>query len=255
MTTSPVQSHYASSSSGYAQPASAEYAYVHAPPAQQIGTSAAASLQDQAYGYSSQQYGTRMSSAQHHSPPVERNNGGSPHSSSPQTHSMSSRLAISHISDPRAIPAQGAYPPMSTPSPDSSVGSHHNHHASAPHSPNYTYRDDGHSRNGSLSYGSTSIDIQGTYQSSNHYGHGGYVSSQSAAPRYDSPPPTLAPIQNERVMRGMQGVSLPDMGAISPMHYGSHGNMGNGYSYHPSSYNTSWKPEIGIRRSGTASYV
>ncbi|KAH7921083.1 hypothetical protein BV22DRAFT_979189, partial [Leucogyrophana mollusca] len=122
---------------------------------------------------------------------------------------VSSRLSISHISHPQSYPNHYA----GAPSPDSnhSISSHSQ--ASGPPTPSYAaYRDDSHdsapyqSNQTILEPVADQSNMSGGYMSSqNHLVHGTYshtLMTHQSLPRYDSPPPILAPIQDERVVRG-----------------------------------------------------
>ncbi|KAI6043728.1 hypothetical protein EDC04DRAFT_640526 [Pisolithus marmoratus] len=186
--------------------------------------------------------------------------------SSTHVPSHSSRLSISHLSHPQSYPVH-----YSTPSPDSShsVSVSPHSQASEPSTPNYSaYRNEGgHDTaatsypsldgmsNGYISGSSTHIAIQPSYHTTHH----SMGMPQHNLPRYDSPPPILAPIQDERVVRGdmgrlashVQASSLSTSTTLGTSAYGmthhphAHSSLG-GYSYHasPLSMGQGWKSEL-----------
>ncbi|KAF9226949.1 hypothetical protein BS17DRAFT_669736, partial [Gyrodon lividus] len=169
---------------------------------------------------------------------------------------VSSRLSISHISHPQSYPNH--YQTVSSPSPDSAHSVSPHSQASGPSTPNYPgFRDDGHD-------GTSYQPIEpvpdhsglanGYMSSQNHLVHATYNHSmmpQQNMPRYDSPPPILAPIQDERVIRGdirVSHVQLSPVSSIPPTPLSSsfmHSSM-HSYPYHTPHISLNqggWKPD------------
>lgn len=261
---SPLQTHFADSPPSFSESAhSSGYGY-HAP-----GT--APSVQDHNNYQYSQSYDEKPSTARLHSA-LHQSSMDSIHDHSPpsSTHvpSHSSRLSISHLSHPQSYPVH-----YSTPSPDSShsVSVSPHSQASEPSTPSYpTYRNEGshdttatsyhslddHMSNGYISGSSAHIGVQPSFHTSQH----SMGIPQQNLPRYDSPPPTLAPIQNERIVRGDMGrlaphVQVPSLStstslgpsayAMTHHHSHTHSSIG-GYPYHasPLSMGHGWKSEL-----------
>ncbi|KIJ69693.1 hypothetical protein HYDPIDRAFT_50946, partial [Hydnomerulius pinastri MD-312] len=148
---------------------------------------------------------------------------------------VSSRLSISHISHPQSYPNH--YHAVSTPSPDSAHSGH-----------------DGTSYQSIEPVPDHSGLTNGYMSSQTHLVHGAYnhpMMTQQTLPRYDSPPPILAPIQDERVIRGdirvshVQHSPVPSMPPTSlPSSY-MHSSM-HSYPYHAphiSLNQAGWKPD------------
>ncbi|EGO02338.1 hypothetical protein SERLA73DRAFT_178226 [Serpula lacrymans var. lacrymans S7.3] len=191
---------------------------------------------------------------------------------------MSSRLSISHISHPHPFPNQ-YQPTGGPPSPDSahSVSSHSQ--TSGPTTPNYTpYRDDHHDSTAFQNNGSIlepmpdQSGLSGGYFNSHpHIISGTYNQSismpqQGMNARYDSPPPILAPIQDERVIRGdprvshMHHSSVPNLSSpqSNMSSYMSHSHIPNSYPYHSphlSLGQTNWRSDGGLRVKSSTSFV
>ncbi|KAL4076470.1 hypothetical protein J3A83DRAFT_4090058 [Scleroderma citrinum] len=191
-----------------------------------------------------------MDSIHDHSPP-----------SSAHVSSLSSRLSISHLSHPQSYPVH-----YNSPSPDSShsVSVSPHSQASEPSTPNYsTYRDDGSHNTIGTSY--PSLDdhpaLSNGYIHHTHthpHAHPSMGMPQHSLPRYDSPPPILAPIQDERVVRGdmsrLAHVQVPSLPSGSTLggsafalhHHHSHAHSPiGGYPYHapPLSVGQGWKSD------------
>lgn len=174
--------------------------------------------------------------------------------SSPSTTHASSRHSISHISHPQSsYPHQSqhsahGHSSASPPSP-SSVSSH----ASGPATPSYpVYADDAQAYHNSglvLEHGPDQPALAGGHISAQgHLVHPSY--SPTLPVRFDSPPPILAPIQDERVRgggeRGQQ--QLQSSGQGSPyLHHPQ--PIGSDYQYHPSLglSHGAWKTDSGMR--------
>ncbi|KAG6333282.1 hypothetical protein ID866_5809 [Astraeus odoratus] len=258
---SPLQTHFSDSPSNYSEPShSNNYGY-HT-------SSAAAAVQDHPYQYS-QSYEEKPSSARLqsalHQSSIDSIHDHSPPSSA-HVPSLSSRLSISHISHPQSYPTH-----YSSPSPDSShsVSVSPHSQASEPSTPNYSaYRDDGgHDTTGTsypplddhagLSNGYTHLGVPGSTSAYSHHPHTvphpGMGIHQQSLPRDDSLPPILAPIQDERVVRGDIGrltshVQVPSLhsGSAYTLHrHHHHQSPINGYSYHapPLTVGPTWKSE------------
>ncbi|KAG2055006.1 hypothetical protein BDR06DRAFT_911880 [Suillus hirtellus] len=264
---SPIQSHYGDNTPSYDESSQANYGYVSAGVSQ---TSSGHAVHDHSYDYS-QAYGekpsmSRIHSSSLHQSPMENVHDGSPQSSA-HLSSVSSRLSISHISHPHSYPTQ--YQAVSTPSPESP-------HSVSPHSqistPNYSaYRDDSHEvasyQNGSgiLDPVSDHSNISSSYMNTqNNVVHGSYghslMSHHSSIPRYDSPPPVLAPIQDERVLRG--DIRIPQMHhSITPpasLSYIHHSQVPSSYPYHAPHVGlgqSAWKADNVLRARPSTGYV
>ena len=164
-----------------------------------------------------------------------------PHDS-PNPTPISSRHSISHISHPQSYPQN-----HSSSTEPASPASSHSHH-SGPTTPSYVYHDDGHGyhhsngivndqsslSNGHLPHHQTSYHPSSVSVHSHH--------------RFDSPPPTLAPIQEHRYNR-RDDRHTDSHSSGSYLHHNTH-SMSNDFHYHPSmalGHNT-WKSESGIRK-------
>jgi zinc finger protein CreA/MIG len=194
---------------------------------------------------------------------MENIHDGSPQSSA-HLSSVSSRLSISHISHPHSYPTH--YQAVSTPSPESP-------HSVSPHSqistPNYSaYRDDSHEvasyQNGSGILDPVSDHSSNYMNTQNNVVHGSYshtlMSHHSSIPRYDSPPPVLAPIQDERVLRG--DIRIPQMHhSITPpasLSYMHHSQVQSSYPYHAPHVGLgqgAWKADNALRARPSTGYV
>lgn len=261
---SPIQSHYNDSAPTYDEPSQANYGYVTASVSQPSGAHA---VHDHSYDYS-QAYAEKSSMSRIHSSSLHQSSMDSIHDGSPQSSahlsSVSSRLSISHISHPHSYPAH--YQTVNTPSPDSP-------HSVSPHSqlstPSYsTYRDDPHDV---APYGSGLLDSVPDHSNNymntqNNVVHGSYNNTlmphHSSIPRYDSPPPVLAPIQDERVLRG--DIRIPQMHhSITPplgnsLSYIHHSQVQNSYPYHAPHVGlgqSAWKTDSALRARPSTGYV
>jgi zinc finger protein CreA/MIG len=158
----------------------------------------------------------------------------------------SNRHSISHISPqpyPHSQPSSAGPP---SPASSHSVSSQ----TSGPPTPSYVYHDDAHAYH----HGSGMVSEPGI--GNGHINsHGGLVHQsyspavvQSLHSRFDSPPPTLPPIQDERYIRREDSHS----GSHSHSSYLHHSqSLSNDYQYHhPISLgHGGWKPENGLRKS------
>ena len=246
---SPLPSHYSDSPPTYTESSHHSYGYVspssHAPP-----TSAVDHSYDYSYNeksplprlQSSALHHASMDSIHDHSPPT-----------SAQLSSVSSRLSISHISHPQSYPNH--YHAVSSPSPDSvhSVSPHSQ--ASGPPTPNYSaYHDDRH--DGSAYHTIESVPdhsgmTNGYVSPQSHILHGSYSHSiiQQGLPRYESPPPILAPIQDERVIRGDVRISHVQPSPVSSIPPTPLSSSYLHYPYHAPhmSLNQTWKHDVLLR--------
>ena len=251
----PMASHYDSPT--YTESSQhSSYGYVssssHAP---------ATSAVDQSYDYSYSEksplprlqpsvlHHASMDSIHDHSPP-----------SSAHLSSVSSRLSISHISHPQSYPSH--YHAVSSPSPDSCHSVSPHSQASGPPTPNYSaYQDDRH--DGATYHTIESVSdhsglTNGYVSSQTHIIHGSFNHSmipQQNLPRYDSPPPILAPIQDERVIRGDIRVSHVQHSPVSsipatPLSSSYIHSSIHSYPYHTphlSLNQTTWKHDALLR--------
>ncbi|KIK34490.1 hypothetical protein CY34DRAFT_97907 [Suillus luteus UH-Slu-Lm8-n1] len=98
----------------------------------------------------------------------------------------------------------------------------------------------------------------------NNVVHGSYghtlMSHHSSIPRYDSPPPVLAPIQDERVLRG--DIRIPQMHhSITPpasLSYMHHSQVQSSYPYHAPHVGLgqgAWKADNALRARPSTGYV
>lgn len=233
---SPMPSHYSDSPPTYAESSQhSSYGYV-SPSSHASGTSAV----DQSFDYT---YGEKsplprlQSSALHHAS-MDNIHDHSPPSSA-HLSSVSSRLSISHISHPQSYPTH--YHAVSSPSPDSGHSMSPHSQASGPPTPNYSaYHDDRH--DGATYHTIESVPdhsglTDGYVSSQSHIIHGNYNHSMVPQQRYASPPPILAPIQDERVIRGDIRVSHVQHSPVSsipvtPLSSSYMHSSIHNYSYH-----------------------
>ncbi|EGO28072.1 hypothetical protein SERLADRAFT_462535 [Serpula lacrymans var. lacrymans S7.9] len=162
---------------------------------------------------------------------------------------MSSRLSISHISHPHPFPNQ-YQPTGGPPSPDSA---HSNNGSILEPMPDQSGLSGGY-------FNSHPHIISGTYNQSIS------MPQQGMNARYDSPPPILAPIQDERVIRGdprvshMHHSSVPNLSSpqSNMSSYMSHSHIPNSYPYHSphlSLGQTNWRSDGGLRVKSSTSFV
>lgn len=254
---SPMASHYSDSPPTYTESSQhSSYGYV-SPSSYASATSAV----DQSYDYSYNEKSPlpRLQSSALHHASMDNMHDHSPPSSA-HLSSVSSRLSISHISHPQSYPSH--YHAVSSPSPDSGHSVSPHSQASGPPTPNYSaYQDDRH--DGTAYHTIESVPdhsglTNGYVSSQSHIMHGNYNHSmipQQNLSRYDSPPPILAPIQDERVIRGDLRVSHIQHSPVSgipatslPNSY-MHSSI-HSYPYHapPISLNqTAWKHDALLR--------
>ena len=253
-------SHYRSGTTTYQEQAQgAGFTYVHTTPISH--SSNAASVHSNSFSYSNGHYDSSHSSHQSQSPPSPPSNHVS---------SITSRHSISHISHP-----QHRYPSNQTSDPPSPASSHSVSSQPGPTSPSYpVFHDDAHSyQNGSMimehppdqpNLGNGHISSQGTLV------HPSYSPtlplpshSHSLSSRFDSPPPTLAPIQNERVVRGeSHGRQSSGTTQISSHHSNSSymhhpQSLGSEYQYHQPMglSHGSWKADGPLRNKAVGTLV
>ncbi len=158
---------------------------------------------------------------------------------------ISSRHSISHINNPHYPPSQ--HPNDNPPSPAShSVSSHHSA-ASGPPTPPYSLSyDDGHS------YSHNSHEMltvhsgihNGHMGAQSHYLQNGYSSNAVGhVPRFASPPPTLAPIQDERYIRRQEPRHLQTHVSSPYIHQPQ--PLSTEYSYHHMSLgHGAWRGDV-----------
>lgn len=245
---SPLASHYSDSPPTYTESSQhPNYGYVS--PSSHAPTTSAV---DHSYNYSyseksslprlqSSTLHASMDNVHDHSPP-----------SSAHLSSVSSRLSISHISHPQSYPSH--YHSVGSPSPDSGHSVSPHSQASGPPTPNYSaYQDDRH--DGATYHAIDSVPdhsglTNGYVSSQSHIIHGSYnhtMIPQQSLPRYDSPPPILAPIQDERVVRGDIRVSHVQQPPVSSSYI--HPSI-HSYPYHAphlSLNQTPWKHDALLR--------
>jgi zinc-finger protein CreA/MIG len=165
-------------------------------------------------------------------------------SPNPSTHS--NRRSISHISPQPYSHSQPSSAGPPSPASSNSVSSQ----TSGPPTPSYVYHDDAHAYH----HGSNIVSESG--MGNGHLSsHGGILhSSYSPAVvhnhhgRFDSPPPILAPIQDERYIRRDDNHSSPH--SHSYVHHPQ--SLSNEYQYHHQPIGLGpggWKSESGIRKS------
>jgi len=204
------------------------------------------------YSYSASQYDDDHHSVHQQHLQDSHNNHGP---SSPTTHvsSISSRHSISHISHPNSHTQSYSHPHSSDPpSPSSSP-----HTGPTTPSSYSIFHDDTHyQQNGLIIDHTTSADQQQHSISSGHHlnsqgqlVHPAYsptlpllslppssssVTSHSLPERFSSPPPTLAPIQDERVMRGDSSLrsSVAFQGTHPQQHRHHHSHSATSYLHH-----------------------
>jgi zinc finger protein CreA/MIG len=162
------------------------------------------------------------------------------HSTSVTNHS--NRHSISHIS-PQPYPPN----PSSSTGPPSPASSHSvSSHPSGPPTPSYVYHDDAHAYHHSNGIMADPPSLTNGHISSHGQLYSPTMTVQNHH-RFDSPPPTLAPIQDERYIRR------------GDRHSGSHSHsylhhpqpISNDYQYHHHSIGLGhggWKPESGLRK-------
>lgn len=217
----------------------AGFTYVHTTP---TSSSTSSSASFSSYSNSHNNYNNlphiNTSSPVLHSQQVQ----DSPNPSS--THS--NRHSISHIS-----PQPYSHSQPSSTGPPSPASSHSvSSHTSGPPTPSYVYHDDAHAYHHSSGMVSESALGNGHISS-----HGGLV-HQSYPPavvqnhhRFDSPPPTLAPIQDERYIR--RDDSHSGSHSHSYLHHSQ--SLSSDYQYHPHQPiglgHGGWKSESGMRKS------
>jgi zinc finger protein CreA/MIG len=156
----------------------------------------------------------------------------------------SNRHSISHISPPSYPHSQSSSAGPPSPASSHSVSSH----TSGPPTPSYVYHEDAHA------YHHTNGMVSEPGIGNGHINsHGGLVHHsyspavvQSHHGRFDSPPPTLAPIQDERYIRREDSHSSHSYihhphSLSSDYQYHHHQPIGLGHG--------GWKPESGIRKS------
>jgi len=164
---------------------------------------------------------------------------------------LSSRHSISHISHPQSSYPQGSSSSTNPPSPSSShsVSSQ----TSGPPTPTYPgFHDEGRSYHGGVMNNGMSNNHLG--QHSNMVPHGYSSNHVQDNARFDSPPPTLAPIQDERFIRRDDHHSSSH--STSP--YIHHPQpISNDYGYHQSLAlgHGAWKTESGLRKGVGAAIV
>jgi zinc finger protein CreA/MIG len=127
-------------------------------------------------------------------------------------------------------------------------------HTSGPPTPTYpVFNDDGHSYHGanimSEQSGLSNGHMNSQAQLVHNYSSGLNVHHSVLPNRFDSPPPILAPIQNDRFVRRSD-----ESHSQSPSHTGSpyihHPQPLPDYQYHaPIGISSGWKPEGGMRKS------
>ncbi|KIJ10990.1 hypothetical protein PAXINDRAFT_138172 [Paxillus involutus ATCC 200175] len=246
---SPLQSHYGDSPPSYGEPSqTSPYGYVSS-----ASHPSSTSAVDHSYDYS---YSEKSSLPRLQSSSLHQSSMDSLHDPSPPTSahlsSVSSRLSISHISHPQSYPNH--YQAVSTPSPDSAHSVSPHSQASGPSTPNYSgYRADSHDGTTYEPVPDHSGLTNGYISSQNHLVHASYNHSmmpQQNLPRYDSPPPILAPIQDERVIRGDIRVSHvhSPVSSIPPTPLSSSYMQSSMHSYpyhapHLSLNQGGWKPD------------
>ncbi|KAF5369704.1 hypothetical protein D9615_010171 [Tricholomella constricta] len=160
----------------------------------------------------------------------------------------SSRHSISHISHPHPYPQSNIAEPASPASSQS--------HTSGPPTPSYVYHEDAHAyhHNGTNMMSEqpglsnehmSSHDSLGGQQQQQHHGYSSMGVQQNPG-RFDSPPPTLAPIQEHRYLR------REDSGRHASQSYLQH-TMTTDYQYHHHHQSMAlshgaWKSEGGMRK-------
>lgn len=165
--------------------------------------------------------------------------------------SMSSRHSISHISHPQSSYSQNQPSSAGPPSPTSShsVSSH----TSGPPTPTYSvFNDEAHTyHHGSGMISDAPGLSSGHISPQGHLVHPSYSPSMHNGSRFDSPPPVLAPIQNDRHVRSEDRLSQsqPQLHGSSPYihhpqplptEYQYHQSMGLGHG--------AWKADSGMRK-------
>jgi len=181
------------------------------------------------------------------------------HSMNPQNRgnspiSLSSRHSISHISHPHSSYTQNHQ--SSSAGPPSPASSHSvSSHTSGPPTPTYpVFHDDGHSyhhQSHNMIPDHSGMGNAHMNSQSHHIMHHGY-SSNIQNNRFDSPPPILAPIQDERHIRRDERHTQPHNTSTYIHHpqpmttdYPYHQSLGLGHG--------AWKGDSGMRKNvGTA---
>ncbi|KAF8139045.1 hypothetical protein EV363DRAFT_1209076 [Boletus edulis] len=249
---SPLASHYSDSPPNYTESSQhSNYGYVsptsHAPPTSAVD-------QPYEFSYSDKSPLPRIQPSTLHHASIDNMHDHSPPSSA-HLSSVSSRLSISHISHPQSYPNH--YHAVSSPSPDSCHSVSPHSQTSGPPTPNYSaYQDDRH--DGTTYHTIESIPdpsaLANSYVSPhNHIIHGNYHHSmmqQQSLPRYDSPPPILAPIQDERVIRGDIRLSHVQHSPVStPLSSSYIHSSIHSYPYHATHLplNQTWKHDALLR--------
>ncbi|KAF8555554.1 hypothetical protein OG21DRAFT_1507564 [Imleria badia] len=253
---SPMASHYSDSPPTYTESSQhSGYGYV-SPTSHAPATSAVEQSYD--YSYSEKSPLPRLQSAALHHASMGSMHDHSPPSSA-HLSSVSSRLSISHLSHPQSYPNH--YHAVSSPSPDSGHSVSPHSQASGPPTPSYSaYQDDRH--DGTTYHTIESVPdhsglANGYVSSQSHIIHGSYnhsMMAQQSLPRYDSPPPILAPIQDERVIRGDLRVSHVQHSPVSnipatPLSSSYLHSSIHSYPYHAPhlSLNQTWKHDTLLR--------
>ena len=168
------------------------YTYVHTTPLSQQSASASNSSSYSSYPNSANSHNYSNHSLQHHAT-QSRN--------SPISVSVSSRHSISHISHPHSSYSQNQ---SSSAGPASPASSHSvSSHTSGPPTPTYpVFHDDGQSYHSGNTIMAEHPGLHTTHINSQpHILHNQYPPTVQTSGRFDSPPPTLAPIQDERLVR------------------------------------------------------
>ncbi|KDR84551.1 hypothetical protein GALMADRAFT_262763 [Galerina marginata CBS 339.88] len=226
------------------QGAGAAFTYVHTTPVSHSNNNSNGNSNGNSFSsYSNSHDNFAGNHSMHHQ--SNQNRGHSPVS-------MSSRHSISHISHPQSSYSQNQ---SSSAGPASPASSHSvSSHTSGPPTPTYpVFHDDGQTyHHGGGMIADHSGLHNGHINSQSHIIHQGYSSNVQSAGRFDSPPPILAPIQDERFIRR------------DDRHVQSHNN--SPYIHHPQPLPTeypyhqslglghgAWKGDGGMRRGvGTA---
>ncbi|KAF8642781.1 hypothetical protein AX16_009414 [Volvariella volvacea WC 439] len=168
--------------------------------------------------------------------------------SQPSSLSMPSRHSISHISHPQTSYSQPTPTQSSSTNPPSPASSNSvSSHTSGPPTPT-TYpgfSDEAHTyQHGGNLISDQHISSQGQLVHS-------YNVHSSNIPRFESPPPVLAPIQDERLIRRADERHQGQASSHSSPYIHHPQPLPNDYPYHPASMNLShgaWKSESGMRK-------
>lgn len=165
------------------------------------------------------------------------------HSTHLRTAPTPSRHSISHINNPHYPPSQ--QPSNNPPSPASHSVSSHNSVASGPSTPPYSlsYDDDHGYTHNSHEMLTVQTGIHNNHMNAQYLQHGFSSNGVGHAPRFASPPPTLAPIQDERYIRRQeprhsQSHISPYLHQPQPLstEYSNHQTMGLGHGV--------WKADV-----------